>query len=60
MVADLMLVAATVFDWRTRGRPHPVYLVGGSVLLLMQLTRVPISATPLSDSIAAANARPGG
>jgi len=60
MVADLFLIAAIVFDWRTRGRPHPVYLIGGGVLLLLQLTRVPVSATPLWDSIAAGIARLGG
>ena len=29
-VAYLLLVAAIVFDWRTRGRPHPVYVYGGA------------------------------
>jgi hypothetical protein len=52
LVADLLLVAAIVFDWRTRGRPHPVYLIGGAALLIVQATRVPSSATPLWDSIA--------
>jgi hypothetical protein len=28
-VAYLLLAVAIVFDWRTRGRPHPVYLYGG-------------------------------
>jgi hypothetical protein len=22
------LIAGTIFDWRTRGRPHPVYIIG--------------------------------
>jgi hypothetical protein len=52
IVADLLLVAAIVFDWRTRGKPHPVYLAGGAALLAMQLTRIPISTTPAWDSIA--------
>jgi hypothetical protein len=31
LVGDLLLVAAIVHDWRTRGRPHPVYVYGGLV-----------------------------
>jgi hypothetical protein len=33
MVGDLLLVVAIVHDWRTRGRPHPVYVYGGLVTL---------------------------
>ena len=29
LVAYLLLVVAMIFDWRTRGRPHPVYVYGG-------------------------------
>ena len=28
LFVDLLIVAAMVHDWRTRGRPHPVYVVG--------------------------------
>jgi hypothetical protein len=42
---DLFIVAAIVFDWRTRGRPHPIYLIGGSVIVAVQLLCVPISDT---------------
>ncbi len=42
---DLLIVVAIVYDWRTRGRPHPVYLIGGSVLLATQILAVPISTT---------------
>jgi hypothetical protein len=45
LVADLLLVAAMVHDWRTRGRPHPVYVYGGLILLAQQLLTVPISST---------------
>lgn len=45
LLVDLLVVAAIVFDWRTRGRPHPVYLVGGAVLLAVQLSAVPVSGT---------------
>lgn len=45
LFVDLAIVAAIVYDWRTRGRPHPVYLWGGAVLLAVQLASVPIGAS---------------
>jgi len=52
LLVDLLVVAAIVYDWRTRGRPHPVYLVCGPLLLANQLLAVPISSTPAWLSIA--------
>jgi hypothetical protein len=43
-----------VYDARTRGRPHPAYLIGGALLLANQLLAVPLSATPTWMSIARA------
>lgn len=60
LVADVLIVAAIVFDWRTRGRPHPVWLIGGAVLLALQLTRIPISGLPAWDSFARGLAALGG
>ena len=45
LFVDLLVVAAIIHDWRKRGRPHPVYLIGGSVLLAIQLLLVPASST---------------
>lgn len=45
LVADLFLVVAIVRDWRLLGRPHPVYVYGGIVLLTQQLLTAPIAAT---------------
>ncbi len=42
-VVDLLLVAAMVYDKRTRGRIHPVYLVGVPLVVLKQLLVVPLS-----------------
>jgi hypothetical protein len=53
LIADLLLVAAIAFDWRTRGRPHPVYLIGGAVLLVFQATRTMVSETAVWQAIAA-------
>ena len=54
LVADLFIVVAMVHDWRTRGRPHPVYVYGGAVLLAQQMLTVPFAATPTWMGIAKA------
>ena len=46
IVADLFIVAGMVYDWRTRGRPHRAYVVGGAAVLALQLLVVPLSTTP--------------
>jgi hypothetical protein len=53
LCADLLIVVAIIYDWRTRGRPHPAYLIGGGILLAIQLSAVPISASATWQSIAA-------
>lgn len=45
LVVDLAIVAGIVHDWRTCGRPHPVYLWGGAALLATQIASVPVGAT---------------
>lgn len=54
LFVDLLIVAGMLYDWRTRGRPHPAYLVGGALLLANQVFAVPLSATPTWMSIARA------
>jgi hypothetical protein len=54
LVADLLLVVAMVHDWRTRGRPHPVYVYGGLALIAEQVGAVALSATPAWMHIAKA------
>lgn len=51
-VAYLLLVVAIVFDWRTRGRVHPVYIYGGAALVAVKLLNWPISVTPVWHSLA--------
>ena len=46
LAVDLIIVAAIMYDWRTRGRPHHVYVLGGAILLAVQLLSVPLSASP--------------
>lgn len=45
IVSDLIIMIGIVYDWRTRGRPHPAYLIGGAIVLASQLLRVPLSTT---------------
>jgi hypothetical protein len=52
MVAYLLLVVAMIFDWRTRGRPHTVYVLGGAVLVLIEVLNVPLSETHAWHSFA--------
>ncbi|UTP37871.1 hypothetical protein M9M90_11530 [Phenylobacterium sp. LH3H17] len=43
---DLLIVVAMVYDWRTRGRPHPVYLWGGGAIVLHQIGAIALAGTP--------------
>ena len=54
LVAYLLLVVAIVADWRTRGRPHRVYIYGGAALVTIKLLNWPISMTPAWHSRAVA------
>lgn len=52
LTVDLLIVAAIIYDWRTRGRPHPVYLIGLPVILVQQLMTVPIGGSATWMTIA--------
>jgi len=60
LIAELMIVAGVIYDWRTRGRPHPVWLVGAIVMSAVMLLRIPFSATPTWQSIAVTLTHMGG
>jgi hypothetical protein len=55
IVVWLLVVAAMLFDWRTRGRPHvdwrtrgrphAVWVIGGTALLAVKLLNWPVSTT---------------
>jgi len=42
----LLLAAGAVYDWRTRGRPHPAWLIGLAVILLVGFAGPALTATP--------------
>lgn len=46
IAADLFIVAGMIYDWRTRGRPHRAYVLGGAAVLAVQFLVVPISMSP--------------
>jgi hypothetical protein len=45
LLADLLIVVAMTYDWRTRGRIHPAYLIGGGIIVAVQFLRAPLSTT---------------
>jgi hypothetical protein len=51
-VAYLLLLPAVIFDWRSRGRPHPVYIYGGAALVALKLLNWPTSTTAAWHSFA--------
>jgi hypothetical protein len=46
LIVAALIVAAVVYDWRKRGRPHPVYAIGGPAVVAVELIRVPLSTSP--------------
>ncbi len=45
IVCLIVIGAGMVHDWRTRGRPHPAWIIGLAVLLIGAVLRAPLSAT---------------
>jgi hypothetical protein len=45
LVGTLLIVVAMVYDWRTRGRPHEVYVYGALLNVIEPILVVPISGT---------------
>lgn len=51
VVIAVLLGIALVYDWRTRGTPHPVLLWGGVLLIALQLTRRLVGGSDLWQQI---------
>jgi hypothetical protein len=45
-----LITVLAVRDWRTIGRPHQVYWMGGLAMIVVQLLRVPLARTELWQS----------
>lgn len=52
LVVALLLLIPIAFDWRTRGRPHPVYVIGWLCFVALKIVQFPLSATPAWHSVA--------
>jgi hypothetical protein len=56
LITELLIVAGLVYDWRTRGRPHPVWLIGAALTTAVILLRGPLGGTHVwlafADSLA--------
>jgi len=53
-VGDALLIVAIIYDWRTRGRPHPAYLIAGAIIVVVQIIRVPLGTTQWWHSVTVA------
>ncbi len=45
LILELLIVAGIVYDWRTRGKPHPAWLAGGAIMTAVILLRVVVAGT---------------
>jgi hypothetical protein len=45
LITELLIVAGLIYDWRTRGRPHPVWIIGAAVTTAVILLRGPLGST---------------
>jgi hypothetical protein len=52
LTACLLLILPLLHDWRSRGRPHVVYVIGGTVMVGYKLLRIPFSQTDAWHAIA--------
>lgn len=52
IAVDCYVLVAILYDWRTRGRPHPAYLLGGGAIVALELLEAPISHTLVWHGIA--------
>ena len=60
LLADALILAGVVYDIRTHGRPHPVYIIGGIFMVGVHLLRAPVSTTQWWYNVADWMARFGG
>ncbi len=45
LILELFIVAGVAYDWRTRDRPHRVWLIGAAVMTAVIVLRGPLSQT---------------
>jgi general stress protein CsbA len=52
LILELLIVAGVVHDWRTRGRPHPVWLIGAAIMTTVIVLRGPLGETAAWSAVA--------
>ncbi|MGE0409954.1 MAG: hypothetical protein AB7P23_11930 [Amphiplicatus sp.] len=52
LIADLFIVAGMIYDWRTRGKPHPAYWWAAGFAISIQILKAPFSDTALWHAMA--------
>jgi hypothetical protein len=57
VVVGVLILVALIYDWRKNGRPHPVYLIGGAAVMVVELGRVALGDTAQWQAIATAMGR---
>lgn len=50
-VIAVLLAGGLIYDWRMRGKPHPVLLWGGTLLIALQVTRRVVGGSDLWQRI---------
>jgi hypothetical protein len=45
LILELFIVAGVIYDWRTRGRPHPIWLIGAAIMTAVIILRGPMGET---------------
>ena len=54
LLMDGLIVAGMVYDWRTRGKPHPIYVAGLAANVAVQVLCIPLAGTAAWMAIARA------
>lgn len=52
LLADLLIVAAMLYDWRRHGKPHRAYVIGGALFFMAHLLVAPLSSTSAWRAVA--------
>ncbi len=52
LVVSLIIVAMLVYDWRTRGKPHPATVYAGAAIVAVQVLCIPLASTPAWMAVA--------
>jgi hypothetical protein len=56
IVGWILVAAGMTWDWRTHGKVHPAWLIGGAVLVLAPVLAIPVADTQMWHNLARAYA----